>query len=1092
MKNLHYREVFSRLNGMNVLVSPSPFSKLLKGFGFQPWNRIKNDLESSKEYNENVYKTSAMFFKMFAGKIDMNTIESNQRSLQTTKKEIIQCFNTILNSEGVKFPVLKEQELLNLSLHPEIGDLQAYLLTKKFEDENHVNSSVLSNAYLQTVAFGFAHYSNLINYASMFKTWNVKNDQIISELIPKMLAIQGDEIFLINVLPFLLRNMEKTSVDKILPLVSMMIKKLKARKNDKPVDLKMMISDWVGFIENVDNWPAMSILFDILCHFKNSEDRSRAMLMFLSMTNNFENEHVLKDLVSIFKSEFGNDTFTNVVFSEQKEQFKEYLSKYPIALRIFTSAATEDWTLSGECKNNIQFLQLFDFECSFYFNNWQKSISEFKLVNKMYIKTAICKALYGYTFGEYMIMKQADIMIRPTEFFTNSSFESFSKDNFENEFENKLNYIKKVKETTLGIKDVGQENIAVRRQIHSNFMKRSLFNQSLKKSLINTTERNFSSEKKVLQENSSESPIFHKKLVSNISSSLNTDKTIEKLLENEQIPEVLEKELREYISDLNFKNSLKMNVFTSFFNCAELNLPSNINSNIGTETLGSAMKIANSVFFEHIPVNNDKLILDQQIRMGKLHMNLNLYTINENIDCEIQSAEFVKYLSMLETTGGKTHLFVLMNNYFRRFNQPNQAIEQKIYKVCLARKWPMTLLEFLYLQMKNNFLTKDSLILGVQTLSKFAYINEEAVDLTMNYYLQNLTFDLNFEILQNVFESMIVHGQVSELFIMFEELKNQLSRRRYVEDSKLDVKSNEELEAKMKLDIEEIKINLYSVIFGVAVKYGIQNKASMIYSEMFQQKYFKNSNDIMNMIRFSKKSRTNLDNSVDYIFKELKYLENNQLFCSIDFADELLTILKEGGTAMGRYTSVFFSILFSFGKIKFEEKWLIMILKAVHVSQNFNSLDTILQRVAKMNNRFRSSLTLQSKEQCLKICSLCNDEGIRRSIVKSIDAIFNKDLTSRDKEGLGLVQSLKEERKMDPKFKEIWDSRLEKSEKKFLIHTSKVHPKKRTNKDKRGLLEVTLKDLYDKEFEKSFETLSPEIKELYKSHFQHAKPKTNE
>ena len=1046
-------EVQTKLAQTEKLRKPDLFQKLLHEYPIGVTREIHKTLVHEEYYHENIYKSIQELYRLFTEKISAQSNESLRLKLEQEGPEILKCFEILLRRDEVGVPIVNEERLLLMFVNSELQSLQPFFVTKKFQLQQKCLSEINTIIFLKTVWASFDYFGFLLNNAGNFHTWNPLNEPAIINLVDKIQTVKASEYLWINIVPFFVRNSRPANSGIFLPFIRKIIESLTLKNNGRPVDISQFISDSIYFIEDYRNTAAVANIYEILCHFDNCEDRTRALIFYLMFLGLLQNGETATDIMYFYRKEFGEDAFLLTFLSYDKTQFVKYLESTPAWPSIASVISGENIRLSKDFATNLVLHRLLDVSNEYSFDTPAASHLKFQMFQKRVFKSMMCQVTLGLTFGEYLALKEANKMILPAGFITNTNFEKYSKDDESSEFDAKMSYLVGVREyERVEAETSAQDHVALR-QAKSKFLKAQLFKNSSIKKLNVISKKQFSAEKETMEE--LESPV-----VSGFGTFVDsTSEYVDKLFEEEHTAEEFDNLIVAFIEKHKNEPKVKREIFNSFIFSSELK--NKVSEIVKQESDELISKNVNRFFFGNQQPPKQSLSLSINSKLGLLTLDLNCYGVNRLVEPFLNKDEYQWYLFHLKSGLTKTQFYVLLNIYMSQSQKPTSKISGVFIEVCRDKRWPKALIEMMYLQIRCDFLVDTSFNYGIQVLSQFRYMNVEAIDLALLYFSRNRSYSLVFKMLAPVFESMIVHEQTSEFYSRFEDIKGFLQSCHYKENEALDSQKNEALEKVFKEKLEEMRVELHSVVFDLTVKYRLTVRSNLLFSEMIGLKYFKNIGDAMNMLRFSRFAQKNLDATLVYLRTDLNVMNDSNLCFPNPFADELLDILYEAGVSMNRYMIPMLQLLFGKNKLQVTEEHLLSVLKIVLVNGNYAALNYFLESVARLRVSTRQGFQADTKEFCLSVCSRCNSEDLRGAIIDKIEHIFELNQNAVKKKNVDEEKLSKiAEKEKQEFFKLIWESRLEKFELKFLIHNSKPHPKKRPTKDKRSFMLKTMEDMH--------------------------------
>jgi hypothetical protein len=370
-------------------------------------------------------------------------------------------------------------------------------------------------------------------------------------------------------------------------------------------------------------------------------------------------------------------------------------------------------------------------------------------------------------------------------------------------------------------------------------------------------------------------------------------------------------------------------------------------------------------------------------------------------------------------------------------------------------------------------MNSNSFYEAIRNLIPFRYFNEEAINLIFMMYKKVPDFFVDFEIIEQIFEALIINDQAKELFIDFEEVKHFFETRLYQSNPALSPEDNLALEDKFKEKLFGYKKELYSLMFNLCVKYNLKSYVGMLFSEMMSVNLFSTKKDVLNMIKYTHKDRNLFSSTVSYIETTMNVAENSSIVFLDEEIEVILKIMIDTAKENRRMFYKIFKIIFGKNKSVINDKFFVECIKFFYISEDFKSFEIFLSRVESQTTYKRVRLSPINKAIALKVCSKCKDDSVRFILISTLDKIFAiEKITEQEKDGQ-LTQEVFDV--MQAKTQAILESRIEFTP--FTLKEIKTKNKPKPNrpiKDRRNALTVIFETMHDKFEAKQMEKLKLE------------------
>lgn len=1066
---------------------------------------MKRDMSNQVGYQSNPYKLVNDAFKRMSAEFSTDKVRDLEDGFRQPDGDILQALELLLQSEQIAVPNLNENQLFKLIIDPENSPALPYFLTAKFNLALKFHLRQTSEALIDAlVSFG-PKRPELLNCLSLIEPSFKINFIKLKPLQQIIESSDDNQIVFASILPFFL-NQFATPNSTFLNWYSEMISSLKTNFTDKK-DLKL----WEGWVAQskslIDQSELNGIqfaLYDIATSCQTIEERSRAIIIFMTLMQNISDAETVKGLLTIFCLEFGTDVYTEIFSSQRNPKLVNFLKKNGISEENFDLKNGISKTLSDNFLQKKSIIKLLSLDTSFGFKEKPANKLQFSLITKRLLQTQICQAIHGMTIGEYMALKETKKAIPAVEFISNTNFEEYSNLLKNDEFVNTFSYLSSIYEVNKDISDPSQNPSVLKAAIRGRFFKGQLARALINKPPRMSIKRMFSTNNK-LEENEQDEIVpqseptdaIKEETEQNTDPATATEETVSEVKAAEgqdasapldqttqsvQGPVVLNFNTNSHkptedllLSDLTFEElkiqwekllqiassnlNYKLMLFNSLFKFRDFELFIEGPDFKDYASLKPSQK-ASLLLLKEPLIPKQSLIYNGKSRLGSMPIDLNKFNVIEDLQIIFQGEHLMKYLKNFENQMTRTQYFVLLNIHLNITPKPNEAFSDSLIKTCVNFRWPKTLIQTLYLLIQNKCLSEKNLQLGLESLARFRYMASEGIDIFINAIAFDKSLGQKIGFLNPILESMFDCGQAQEAFQRFEELKTALQGVKYQENASLSVVKNEELEVLFKSKMEEVKRELYSMMFHYSIKYKINAQASMLYSEMISTKSFKTVQDAMNMLRYSRRSQMDLNATIEYIKTEMKYEENSNIVFPSQYVTEWINVLTDGPFELSNNIQTMLRFFFGVkNKTKPTRENLDAILKFVLVHNNFKILNGFLDYMDKYRKTANKEFGSDALSVLLNTLSRCNVEEVRNLIVSKLDRIFSKEDSAKSQ--LLKESEMKEKMKAQTEmFNKVLESRLEKVNFSVYEFTNKVHPKARPNKDKRSFILKTMQESY--------------------------------
>ena len=872
-------EIMKDLNDANEITKPNFLSSLIyNNFNGNASNILLFPIPEAQNLELEGFIDNFVNFYIFE-----NDIAESLRGLQKTDMD--SSFRIILRSDIDYFPKLFDQASLRFILNYDHLFAQKYFFRKKFEVHLSIDDSDCSYVYLRSVEKFFESFPSLVNWAGCLKAWNSNNSKYIDALFHKIMSNKTENFLWINIVPFLLKNDSQNSSVDYLPMVKNMIRRL-TLTSETEIDISEFKARVIQLLSQTENYSFFMNILNLMTHFEDSETRTRAFVIYLLILDNLENEETLKTLVCFFQEEFGMGAFQHLIHSNNNMILSSHL-KIKIDLNEFINKKP---TINAQFKTSKILTQFFDIHNKVGFEGHAFELFKFPILEKRVCKSIYLRAFHNMNYGEYIALNQTSNKIKIGEVLTNTEYSKFVKKT-DSCFNNNFNYLSSV---------VDFENLKPEKELNkqetwtyglSSHLKKQLFKSSFKKMTTNP-KRKFGGIVDIMDDfDPNETNYEDKKSDESANEySMITDRKLENILKTEEDLESLKISLQDYIeSNLDKKAQSRIFLTLLFYESLFKERQGSFEKKPSNSTLAS--ELINEFFFENSDERKDNLSFSFKSSLGEFNLDLNDFNVNNNLFIPPSVEVIERILKTFKLEIKKTQLFVLLNIYMNLTTRSKDDLNDKFFEFCHERRWPKALIEILHLQVNAKFITRKSLESGIRYLCAFRFYNVEIIDLFIAYAQLNNDQGISFDELYPVFESMIINEQLNEFNLRFQEIKMFIINKPYVDNLTLPAQENETLEKEFNAAKETKKVEFYSRIFDLAVKYDVVSVSTKLFNEMLSLKQFKTSFDVMNIVRFSADSGMNMNLSLEYIYKEIMY--NNLEAYPEDFEFEVLEISEK-------------------------------------------------------------------------------------------------------------------------------------------------------------------------------------------------------
>jgi len=962
---------------------------------------------------------------------------------------------------------LSDMRLYRIMTNRLLGNLAPYLSLPFFEHHFRRNSPKMTQAVIHLLSKKFDQFSSVCHYLSFLVGTSTNNSGKVRNIIEAFNHSKSKNVNLMHLLPFVLRNISPEYFTETIPLLKELITRLKLSDAVQDKQINLELKKLTEILDSRKNLPIAAVLSDVLCDFEDSALRTRAFVHVLLTVKNLSNGFPIDHNIHFFELEFANSPYKQSI-----------LQKITSIESLFTSRKGIKKILASDFEDRRDYFKALIQQDSL-FNLLVQPGTEFtchQFVDGMggisFARNTVTRNMLSFlasneTAEEIALREEAARIEILAGFGNEANTKDLSKSKSTLDFINDLNEF-----VDRGMNPLNriQENWRFQNELEFHYVKSHVMGSRRMKRFIPVVSRNFSTSdenqkknqsleklKEILKAQSAETAKTGKINIDQ-RSLMDIDHSILRLGKDFNSKEQIVDEILAYIEKLNGDELKLSRVFKSLFlydNLVKRNDP--IKSN---EASNDFIDIVLKVFMTNAAENDSKIMVKNDSKFGMIEMDFNKFSINKAFNFKFNDKIYTSLLSNFDTFYSDIKFKILVAHYLKFEEKISQDISSHIYSICRKNKMPMLLIYILHNQISRGLINNNLFYEALDHLSVFKYFNEEGINLFFLMFKKFPEFFPEINKIIPILESLIVNDQQRELFINFEQLKNLFESNFYVSDPNLTPEKNLELEEQHKAKQLGHKKQLYSMMFGLCVKYRIKSYADMLFNEMTTQNYFNSKDDIMNMIRYAQRDRILFKTTINYILTTMDAANDEKISFTVEETDEVIALMVKRANEHKREFMRVYKIFFGKTKSRISDSTFVECLKFFYITEDFKALEYFLQRTESQVKALKIQLTPVNKSIALKVCSKCKDDTVRFNLINSLDSIFNYekkmekvfDDEMTDEEFNLLVQ----------KTQAIIDSRLDLKYSREFIPKDKNKPKpNRPIKDRRNALTALIESMHD-------------------------------
>lgn len=1093
-----------RLKIVKRINSSSLFSRML-GNHPEILVEMKNHMSNQINYQSNPYKLVNDAFKRMTAEFSPAKIRDLEDGFKSPDGEISQALELLMSSGQIAVPNMNETQLFRLLVDPENLPALPYFISSKFNLAFKIDSKFVIEGLVEAmISFG-PKRPELLNYLSLLDNSVKISQNKLTQLQQIIQSSENNRIVHASVLPFFLGQSAFPS-NLYFNWFGNMISNLTVSFIDnKDIELwQKWVLESKSLIDQSELNGLQHALYDITTNCKTIEERSRAVILFLTIMQNASDAEAVNGLLSVFCLEFGSDLSSEIFLERKNPKLVNFLKRNGISNNQIDLKNGINSALSDNFLQKQEIVKLLNINTSFGFEGEFAKKLKFSIVSKRILQTQICKKTHGMTIGEFLALQEVKKVVPAVEFTSNTNFGEYSNLMKSDQFTTTYSYLNSTYEVNKDISNTSQNPLVSKEAIRGKFFKGQVARNLINKQPGMAIKRTFSTNNKadgndevnplnekniediqeelelkteeetaiadtapesqtadVQQESAAGAEETNDSAQGQVGLNFNTNshKATVELLNSDLTFEELKIQWAKLLEIASSNQNYKLMLFNSLFTLRDFELFIQTPEFEDFSSLKPSQK-ASLLLLKPPLIPKSQFVYNGKSRLGSMPLDLNKFAVIEELQINLQTQHLYKYLNNFQTNMTRTQYFILLNIHLSSSPKPSENFTDALIKACVVFRWPKTLIQTMHLLIQNNCISRANLQLGLESLARFRYMASEGIDIYISAIASNRAFVFSISMISPVLKSMFDCGQTQEVFQRFEDLKTAIQGVKYVEDTSLTVQKNEELEGLFKAKIEDVKREVYSMMFHFSIKYKINAQASMLYSEMISTKAFKTLEDAMNMLRYSRRSQMDLNATLEYIKTEMKYEENTNLVFPSQYATEWINVLTDGSAQLANNTQTILKLFFGTkNKTRPTRENLDAIIKFVLLNNNFKILSIFLDYMDKNRKSVNKEFGNDTLAVLLNTLSRCNNEETRNAIVAKLDRIFGKEDSARSKllKESELKDKLQAQKEL---FDKVMESRLEKVHFPFYEFKNKEHPKARPNKDKRSFILKTMQETY--------------------------------
>ncbi len=981
--------------------------------------------------------------------------------------KLVQSIKHLENSKGQWILRISDLRLYRLMTNNLIGFAAPHLSSPLFERGLQRNSPSLTQAMINVLSQKFDVYSGSCNYLSFLLGSSTQNSDKILKIIQSYSPKKHKNVNLAHILPFVLRHLSPEHFAESIPMLKELIGRVSLLNADSDKLIRADINKLVQLLDSRKHLPVAALLSDVLCDFEDSTLRMRAFTHVLIAINNLTNGSSIDHNIFFFEQEFADSQFKENIIKKLKSiegTFKTTKGIAKIQEKNFEDRRQFFRTLVFK---DQWFNLMAQPQAQFSYHSTESGLNKIPFVENPVVKHILSYLTKDEAVNESALKEEAARIELLSKLGDVNLAKDVAKAKNTMDFVNDLNNF-----VDRGMNPLNriQENWKFQNELEFHYVKNHVMASRRTKRFVPTIARNFSSSddrqkrnisleklKEILKAQSIETAKAGKVNIDQ-KSMMDVDLSILKLGRDSGSKDVIVEEILSYIAKINGDQFKLSRVFKSLFLYDSL-----VKKNDSVKPVDSSNEFVDIVLRVLITdtAEDDSLIMvKNDSKFGMIEMDFNKFSINKAFNFKFSDKLYISLFSSFDNYYSDIKFKILLAHYLKFQDKASHELSTQIYSLCRKNKLPMLLIYILHNQISRGNITNALFYEALDHLSVFKYFNEEGINLFFLMFKKSADFYPELGRLNPIFESLIVNDQQRELFLNFEQLRNLFESNFYVTNHSLTPEKNLELEEQHKLKQLEHKKQLYSMMFGLCIKYRIKSYADMLYNEMTTQNYFKGTEDIMNMIRYAQKDKILFKTTINYILTTMDAANDEKVSFSYEDTEEVIALMVKRANDHRREFMRVFKLFFGKTKSRISDGTFVECLKFFYITEDFKAFEYFLNRTDSQVKALRIQLAPVSKSIALKVCSKCRDDTVRFNLINSLDSIFSFE---KKQEKIYADELTDEEfNTLIQKTQAIIDSRFDLKYDRTFIPRNKNKPKpSRPVKDRRNALTTLVESLYD-------------------------------
>ena len=1037
----------------------------------QKAEKIREDFKNLlKRENNGIFEnlhSEDQVFSFFGNNEEIERTNYNQLNIIKKKlnRNLDMEFNDIQIIQKYGISVLNETELFNFCtnryFYNNIDYLEKIVENAKITDQKFLNDFIwkIKKSNFQNV--------KLLKILNIFKIEKL-NTKDITDIVKQLFLDKKINADKLSLFKFIIKN-NKELVNTFLPLLSSILENFQIQFKEEVYYLNLSNFPFLEFIKK-DNILCFFLVDSILA-FENLRDSKINLVFSFLILNKIEKKECCLDLLFYYYKTFGQKTLKNNIISPLTKiyEFNELETNKLILQNSFEKLQTLDPNYVFKLLGNV----------IIYYN--QEQIIVFQKENILQPKLNKNQKKYEDLIN-FVKEKEDHRTLREFDIYKNNGKEvtEVYLKNLNIDLESKKTildyddkYIKKEKRFTF-------ENMRVNKNINR------------KEKMLKILSKNFSNQKN--NDDDFDSNDFMKEL----------DEIIQEVelnkLEKDSIDEVVDKEESENIlkNIENFINNKEEEKINLYFD----DLIKNVNKNYVDTFLvkffkmkiqfdKDTNKIITNILFDNPIEHSDKLIIKYKTNFGNADQNYNKYNLNKKFPHNLESSNFFFILDYLKGNYNRICFKIAFTNYLRNNNQFEIDGIKKILDFLTTKKMTMTILDFYYFLLQNNYVNEEILILFMSSLERFEYFYDENINLYKSYY-KNQKSCPPLNLIKDTLTTLVIKEKEKDFEKKVEDLRLYFEEFQHINDPNLSPKENSEKLSESIINIGILKNEYLIFLFEITINNSKNNYSKIIYTELLENKLF-GIEHLLNIFKFLSKNFIELPIFLQYYTEVILIKEEEKKGEFRSYDDELklkiLEIIEKNITNIQPYIRPLFMEFFiqqkSINSETISKKFFAIIYKLRSQKQK----EFFLLQIYKRKKKF--SLNEICKTITLDIIKETRDEDTKNEILEKMQSYFGEYKVQMGKTQITYQKTFTNPLNDFPAYLQslntlIFHSRFQTREKHLIFpKIRKEHPTKRPVKEKRAFLEQLLND--DKEIPYPTTTLNEVKEDLDERDFEYLK-----